>query len=195
MGFLVLRMSRHEIAIHKRYPPQQDSYYCSSITCDLLTFCILTASFETAETMSILTTEQLREFADNIEMGFQCHYNYKSNLVLFIPKELDYEDEDMQEAWEYEIKTLQANPNSFIEIEAPESHDYFKIMQEFASSTFIDKTYQNQLFSILENRKPFAHFKNSIENSSYREDWLLFRNNWMQEWVKSLIELHKPENL
>jgi hypothetical protein len=73
----------------------------------------------------------------------------------------------MAECWQDEIDTLANNPKDFIEIEAPESRDSFRIMKEFTNSSVNDTIYQNQLFNILENRKPFANFKNSIENSSY----------------------------
>ncbi|WP_366183672.1 UPF0158 family protein [Flavobacterium ovatum] len=142
--------------------------------------------------MKSISTDQIKEIAEHIDMGLQCYYNAKNNKLLFIPKDLDYDD-DMAECWQEEIDTLGNNPKDFIEIEAPESHDSFRIMKDFTNSIVKDSVYQNQLFNILENRKPFANFKNSIENSSYSEDWFLFKNNWMIQWVESLIELNNEE--
>lgn len=142
--------------------------------------------------MISISLEQIKEISDQLEMGFQCYYNIKNNQLIFFPKDLDPDDE-MAEFWQDELDALDKNPKDFIEIEAPESHDSFKTMKEFTNCVVNDPIYQKQLFKILENSKPFANFKNSIDNSSYREDWFLFKNNWMQKWVESLIQIHNEE--
>jgi len=41
----------------------------------------------------------------------------------------------------------------------------------------------------LANRKPFANFKNIIDNSDYRQDWFDFKKWYLQNHVKELISL------
>lgn len=137
--------------------------------------------------MKPLSQSDIKEIAEQMDCGMRCFCNTKTNKLLFLPADLEFED-DAAQFWQDEIEELDSQPLIYQEIERPESHDSFKMMREFANSDFIDKSFQEKLSNILEMRKPFANFKICIDTSHYREDWFSFKNNWMQNWVKDQLD-------
>lgn len=136
--------------------------------------------------MNPLKQSEIKEIAEQMDCGMRCFCSTKTNKLLFLPADLEFEDEAAQ-FWQDEINELNSQPLVYQEIEKPESYDSFKMMQEFANSAFIDRRFQEKLSTILERRKPFANFKMCIDTSDYREDWFSFKNNWMQKWVKDQL--------
>lgn len=145
------------------------------------------------QTMKILSESQIKEIAGQMDCGMRCYHNTKTNKLLFFPVELDFEDEDNAEFWQEDIEELENEATNYLEVEKPESHDSFSMMQEFANSTSLDTKFQDKLITVLEMRKPFANFKTCIDNSDYREDWFRFKSNWMQKWVKDQLKMNLEE--
>ena len=56
-------------------------------------------------------------------------------------------------------------------------------MEAFAERLKGDEKLQNQLFRALNNRKPFANFKDIIDNSDYRQNWFDFKFRWLENSV------------
>jgi hypothetical protein len=46
-----------------------------------------------------------------------------------------------------------------------------------------DKNLQKRLLNTLSNRKPFANFKNIIDNSEFRVSWFTFKQMKLEELV------------
>ena len=69
-----------------------------------------------------------------------------------------------------------------ITVEPPESFESFKIMEQFVDE-IDDNNLQKRLVNVLSNRKPFANFKNVIENSAFREHWFTFKQMKLEELV------------
>lgn len=77
--------------------------------------------------------------------------------------------------------------NSF-RIAPPISHESFKIMEDFAEHIEDeDPKFSKYLFEILQKRKPFANFKWKVDESSYRESWFKFKNQWLEDYVTEKI--------
>ena len=55
--------------------------------------------------------------------------------------------------------------------------------------------FRERLVYALNNRKPFANFKQIIDNSESRQDWFDFKDKELQEYVKTMIEINIPEEL
>jgi hypothetical protein len=51
-----------------------------------------------------------------------------------------------------------------------------------------DRNMQQKLFDALNRRKPFANFKNLIDDSPYRQDWFSFKQKKLEEHVSRLLE-------
>ena len=141
--------------------------------------------------MKQLAPSEIKEIAEEMDCGMRCFHNKKSNKTLFLPAELDFEFEfdDETEFWQDEIEELKNNKSDYTEIEKPNSNDSFKMMEEFASSDKIDSELKENLLQILQLKKPFANFKNLIDNSDFREEWFAFKSNWMQNWVKNQLDI------
>ena len=70
----------------------------------------------------------------------------------------------------------------------------FKIIESF-TATVKDKTLQFRLVQALERKKPFANFKNIIDNSLIRQDWFDFRDEAYAEFAKEWIEENATDEL
>jgi hypothetical protein len=50
-----------------------------------------------------------------------------------------------------------------------------------------DNRVAEELFDILNRKKPFAHFNAYMHNSKYREEWLRYRQEQLENHVRLLI--------
>jgi hypothetical protein len=140
--------------------------------------------------MIMLTTEQIKEIAEQLDCGFSCFLNKNKNELLFPRGDdddyLDFGDED---AWEDERKKIDKNPNDYLEIEKMDSRDSFRMMEAFAYAVD-SKKLQNDLIDALNQKKPFGKFKYIIDCSGpYRQQWFDFKAERMQEWVKDQVDM------
>jgi len=129
------------------------------------------------------------KIAQLINDGFICYLNPITIEMEKIPKALSddpdkykmitgigLEDEDFKhESWD-ECFTF----------EPLESHESFKIMEAFSESVE-DKEFGEQLFRMLSKSKPFAGFKNMIDQSEYRQAWFDFKQQWLEQYVTKQI--------
>ena len=123
--------------------------------------------------------------AQELEMGMKVYINTETLEYIAIPKD-DILMMD-SELWEEALEEINYKWPGFILIEEMDSREAYKIMEAFVSE--IDDTkFQQKLTRILDNRRPFANFKNEIEWSDYREDWFAFRTKKYEEYLKSLLD-------
>lgn len=132
----------------------------------------------------------IADIADSIDAGLKCYLNldtleveeiYENELELYSDDE-----EDNDSINELEIKHFEWE--HCLEVEPLESGESFRIMEAFAKN-LEDNHFQNKLLNILRNRKPFANFKNAIDNSPYRQEWFRFKKKWLENYVKELLML------
>jgi hypothetical protein len=138
-----------------------------------------------------ISAEIINDIADNLEMGFTCYVNKDTNQLVAFPAEVDiYLDEDNEELfelepWHEEAKIIKAAPDSFVKIEQMTSTESFRIMEDFIE-TIDDEDLQRKLLYAIQMRKPFAHFKEEINNAgeAERERWFAFKRERMIEYIK-----------
>lgn len=143
----------------------------------------------------------VHDVAENIDCGLVCFINPKTLEVEEIPKGMldgfsdfsinrEFEDED-----EEEQKFLHEEWESFISVEPRESNESFKIMEKFVDEVN-DKNLKNKLVNALNNRRPFANFKNIVESSNYRKEWFAFKQKQLEilVWEELEYQLEKFEN-
>lgn len=46
---------------------------------------------------------------------------------------------------------------------------------------------RTRLVAILNQPKPFRHFKQAVDESDYREDWFAFRDQEMIHWLRQKL--------
>lgn len=138
----------------------------------------------------MLTTEQIKEIAEQLDCSFSCFLNKTKNELLFPRGDhddfLDFGDED---AWADERKKIDDNPDDYLEIEKMDSRDSFRMMEGFIY--IVDsKKLKNDLIYALNQKKPFSRFKYIIDCSGeYRQKWFDFKAERMQEWVKNQLDM------
>ena len=133
------------------------------------------------------------EIAGNIDAGLVCFFNPETLEIDSYPRDLLYEvdlfeDEPeevkkrLQELYDWEeVKVL--DWDKYFEFSPPDSNEGFRIMEAFAERLKENEKLQNQLFRALNNRKPFANFKDIIDNSDYRQNWFDFKFRWLENSV------------
>ena len=147
--------------------------------------------------------ELVHTVAENIDCGLVCFINPETLEVEEIPKgmldgfsdfSLDPEFGDEHED-EEEQKFLHDEWETCITVEPRESSESFRIMERFVDEVN-DKILKNKLINALNNRKPFANFKNIVESSDYREAWFAFKQQQLEilVWDELEYELEKYEN-
>lgn len=138
--------------------------------------------------MTALTSEQIKEIAETIDCGFVCHWNIKSNRLIFIPSNDEFEYDDSG-AWDEDIKELELNSSEYREIEQLDSRESFRLMEDFTDELPDNTRIKVTLIEALNKRKPFREFKYAIDNSGeYRQLWFHFKNQKMIEYVKDSID-------
>ncbi|MFL5740254.1 MAG: hypothetical protein ACJ75B_08550 [Flavisolibacter sp.] len=76
--------------------------------------------------------EILNQIAESLEMGEKCFIHKQTFKIVTYPDYiLDYEPDNS--AWQEEIKKVESDEN-YKEVERMDSHDSFKIMEEFAEA-------------------------------------------------------------
>ena len=154
---------------------------------------ILTEIYEEPEEKTLEIPEKYEKLLDpiaqSIDAGFVCFLNPDTLEIEEVPQKLledpdDYEmitgcgldDMDLKHAmWEkcYTFEPL-------------ESYESFKIMEGFAGY-IDDPVLQNKLFNALNRRHPFRNFNGVIHNSTFRESWFQFKQEWLENHVKQII--------
>jgi len=126
----------------------------------------------------------VHEIADYITSGFVCYLNPKtlehehiSKQILDDPDEYESATGETIEGFNLKHETW----DSCIVFEPLESYESFQIMKNFVSE--VPETLQNKLTDSLNRSRPFAKFKNIIDNSEFRYDWFEFRH----ERVKKIV--------
>jgi len=150
----------------------------------------------------------VHDVAENIDCGLVCFINPETLEVEEIPKEMvdglsyfsinpEFEDEDDEddEDDDDEQKFLHEDWENCITVEPRESSESFKIMERFVYEVN-DKILKNKLVNALNDRRPFANFKNIVESSNYRKEWFAFKQHQLEimVWEELQFELEKPEN-
>jgi hypothetical protein len=149
----------------------------------------------------------VHDVAEYIDCGLVCFINPETLEVEEIPKGMldgfsdfsinrEFEDEDEDEDEDDdEQKFLHEEWESCISVEPRESSESFKIMEKFVDEVN-DKNLKNKLINALNNRKPFANFKNIVESSDHRKEWFAFKQRQLEilVWEELEFQLEKFEN-
>ena len=130
------------------------------------------------------------EITDSLLAGLICYFNPGTLEIESIPEFM------AQDSEEFELMTGESADNlelkhknwtNCIEIEPMESYDSFKVMEYFIDEVRNERM-QDKLVKALNKRKPFANFKNLVENSDYRQQWFDFRQKQWEYYVWGIIK-------
>jgi len=139
------------------------------------------------------TIEQIKEIAEQLDIGFGCFIHQQTKEIIFIPDPMKFPEMEM-DAWETEIEKVENDPLDFFSIEPLRSNDSFRIMRDFVESFPDSNKFKDRLIYALNRPKPFRNFKHEIDYSDeYRQKWFDFKNQWMINWVRRELERFDDE--
>jgi len=132
----------------------------------------------------------VHDIAENVDCGYVCFLNTDTMEHIDIPSGIldDLDGFDDDGLWQKDLDKVDLWKN-VIQFKQPHSSESFKIMKQFANH-INDEKFQDQLINILERNKPFANFKNLIDNSDYRQDWFKFKQVKLEEYVFEQFDIN-----
>jgi len=129
----------------------------------------------------------VKNIAQELDCGFDCYYNSKTNEIITIPSFSQFlDEEDYKEAFRDNLEKIKKHQSDFIKFEVLESFESFKIMRRFVEQ-ITDQKFQSKLENILQNKKPFQNFKHSIDYSDYRQKWFDFKQRELEKIVEKKL--------
>jgi uncharacterized protein YkvS len=138
--------------------------------------------------MDNLKQNIIREIAQELDCGNECYYNLKTNEIIAIPNFSQVSDEEeFKEIFRKDLEKINGNKIGFIKIEIPESFQSFKIMERFVVQ-LNDQNFKSELQDILGNKKPFRNFKNTIDQSEFRQSWFDFKQKELEKTVENQLK-------
>ena len=136
-----------------------------------------------------MNPDQIKEIADNLEMGNRCFIHKQTEEMKFVP-DFDANPYFDPETWEEEIEFLEGDLDEYLEIENMTSAESFNIMKDFID-IIDDIDVKYKLTKALQKPKPFGNFKAAIDHSGdYREKWFKFKEEAFMTYVRDQLEFN-----
>jgi hypothetical protein len=89
-------------------------------------------------------------------------------------------------------RTVEANPDRFILIEAISPHESFRAIERFCESLESSRV-RAELQSALGRKHPFRAFKDAVSTyPNVRADWFRFKNDWLFACAREWLEENVP---
>ena len=131
-----------------------------------------------------LNKSQIKEIAEDMSMGAKCFYHFPTGeiKIIYPNEDGDYDDGDEESG----IIEILSDFDNYFQFEQMISRDSFQIMEDFIE-TVADKRLANSLVYALNQRKPFRHFKDVVDNSTYRQNWFTFEAENRMDWIEKQI--------
>ena len=134
----------------------------------------------------------IKEIAQELDCGFDCYYNIKTDEIVSIPNFSQFSDEDdFKVAFSDSLEKVEKHKTDFIKIETLESFESFKIMELFVEQ-LSDQNLKSELENALTNKKPFQSFKHKIDHSDFGQNWFDFKQKELEKRVENELERGKP---
>lgn len=133
--------------------------------------------------------ELVPKIAESIDSGLFCFLNRDTLEMEEVSKTLVEDPEEFEALTGETAESMNlkyTDWENYVTFGPLESHESFQIMEEFTEN-LEDKKLKGELFNALNHRKPFANFKDIIDNSRYRQDWFDFKKQWLENHVRRLI--------
>jgi len=133
----------------------------------------------------------IKNIAQELDCGFDCYYNSKTNEVISIPSFSQFSDEeDFKNAFRTDLEKIEKHQTDFIKIEVLKSFESFKIMERFVEQ-LSDQKLKAKLENILAYKKPFQNFKRKIDNSDSRQEWFDYKQIELEKLVEDRLNRGK----
>jgi len=132
-----------------------------------------------------LTAKDINSIAQYLMGGLKVFINRET---LEYKSVLDWDDLNESEFWDDETKKIENEWSDYILISKMESHDAFRVMEDFFYE-ITDQHLKENIIKILNRKSPFANFKAEVESSSHRQKWFEFRTMKYEEYIKDQLDI------
>lgn len=137
----------------------------------------------------------IKNIAQELDSGFDCYYNPKTDEIIAIPNFSEFWDEEnFKEAFSESLEKVEKQKTYFLKFKTLESFESFKIMELFVEQ-LPDKNLKLEFENILANRKPFQNFKHKVDCSDFRQNWFDFKQQEIEKKVQKELEGKNPIKL
>ena len=142
----------------------------------------------------LITTEKIKEIAQDINAGMQCYYHIQTGELESFPDELRHAGFE-EEMWSDVIKKVKAQPKKYIHFEAMDSRDTFRLMETFVT-TIADGNIRRRFEDAIGFKKPFQNFKQLLhEYPGLREEWFRFSDEQTETLVRQQLEAYNNAHM
>lgn len=137
-----------------------------------------------------ITSEKIKEIAQELEAGMQCYYHIPTGETEAVPDELKSDGSYDEELWKDILKKIKKNRRQYICFEAPGSHDSFRMMEQYAEGITQAAT-RNFLLERLTAKKPFSGFRQALQQyPELLQEWYEFKSNQYIQLVQQQLEAY-----
>lgn len=133
----------------------------------------------------------IKNIAQELDCGFNCYFNLKTEEIITIPG-FSYvsDEEEFRKTFEEDYKKIEQHKADLIKFEVLESFESFKIMEQFTEQ-LPDEKLRIELENILARKRPFQNFKNKVDQSDFRQSWFDFKQKELEKRVEIKLKIKK----
>lgn len=137
-----------------------------------------------------ISPEKIKEIAEQLDLGMKCFYHIPTGELEYFPDELKGHAGFDEELWEDSINKVEENYLEYIPFEGMESHESFRIIEDFVSM-IADEKVRQRFEDAIGYRKPFQNFKQLLLGYPVlREQWFAYKDQCYIEFVKGQAEAY-----
>lgn len=119
------------------------------------------------------------------------------NECVFLHREtfdiLSFPDPDRNEVWEDDylidevLEQVEADPESYLEFKPLDTRASYRLMDDFAD-TLLDMRQKRNLLEALNSKKPFRHFRQTLEQDGLMDEWYAYKTSRLKAVVLEKLE-------
>lgn len=106
---------------------------------------------------------------------------------------LSFPDPDRNEVWEDDylidevLEQVEADPESYLEFKPLDTRAAYRLMDDFAD-TLLDMRQKRNLLEALNSKKPFRHFRQTLEQDGLMDEWYAYKTSRLKAVVLEKLE-------
>ncbi len=149
--------------------------------------------------MEKLSSDQIDEIAEDIDMGMLCFYHVPSGEIISLPAEITeihpeynalYSKEEIE--MRKKLEEIENHLDEYISFERMSSRNAFDVMQDYALSIDHD-TIKGNLLESLKKHHPFQSFKRTLHSlpKEITDRWYTFKSDKVRKWVEEQLGFYE----
>jgi hypothetical protein len=138
--------------------------------------------------MLSLTEKEVDLITAQILKGMVCFYQIDKKKIHQMPDDEDYFNYDLTEEEEDILDEIEDQPDNYAEFTKMEPAQEHQMMQDFIDRKVKEKNLAEDLVNVLSKPKASTGFKFLIEESKYKSDWIEYRKEKYNDWVKEQVD-------